>query len=222
MGNTLQIRINGPKWPQYLTSRYNQSTFLTYNMAFSGSPVDTSVISTPVYYDFSNQINLFQQTYGTNTTTGAQMFQNPNTTLVAIWFGANEVLQTFWTGNLTDTSGWDKTYDAVFTSYFERVEALYLRGARNFLFITVPPLHRNPLIRGRDGGQLVNRTASLIASMNRRVVNLTARVRRAHPDTSVYTYNAYNTLSRALDRPRRFQPLLGIRSLFTFCRAYYL
>ncbi|KXJ89832.1 hypothetical protein Micbo1qcDRAFT_212333 [Microdochium bolleyi] len=202
----------------YLTTSYNESRFLTYDMAVGGSTVDINIVPTPSNFSFVKQVDLFAKTYGRS---GAPMFQKPDTTLVAAWFGINEVLKTFAEGDLSSSSSWDKTYDQVFKKYLALITTLRDRGARNFLFINVPPVHRNPYIRGLRQGQLVPRAASLIANLNQRIAKLAAKVRSDYPDTTMYTYDAYAALQAALDNPKKFPELARVRDTTNVCGAYH-
>ncbi len=97
-----------------------------------------------------------------------------------------------------------------------QVEVLYKDGARSFLFLTVPPTNRAPLILVQ-GQQAVTKITAALADYN---TQLTARVREfqaTHPDldqvTVFDTRPIFNTL---LDDAQTF----GFVNSTGFCEAY--
>lgn len=52
-------------------------------------------------------------------------------------------------GNSYETADPDTTVALLLDSYFELVQQVYEKGARQFLFLTVPPTTRSPLIMSR-------------------------------------------------------------------------
>jgi phospholipase/lecithinase/hemolysin len=67
---------------------------------------------------------------------------NSSNSLFPIWFGINDIMN----GYFAAPSNWTNLAEAVVGVYFEQAQELYDLGARNMLFVTVPPIQRTPKI----------------------------------------------------------------------------
>ena len=104
---------------------------------------------------------------------------------------------------------------------FEEQECLYSMGARNFLFIDVPPMHRSPM--GTTHISLLAPFVLLTVKMslgiqfssaipnfrrhyevwNELLREHTARFSAAHPDITTLLFSSWDTFTRVLDDPVR-------------------
>ncbi|KAH7020905.1 uncharacterized protein B0I36DRAFT_367381 [Microdochium trichocladiopsis] len=217
-GNIGELRTNGPKWPQYLATKYNESTILVYNMAFGGSTVDQAIVPSRTNGSFVKQLNRFLNVYSPSAVT-----KTPNTTLYAFWFGINDV------GKLFDSNGTASDADVLasglYTQIFDRYFSLLRRlrteaGARNFLFINVPPLERTPIAQKAPKGPYNSRTTALVTSFNQRIAELAGKVQNEFAGSTVYTYDAHGMFDHALGEPGSFPELASVRDTADYCAAY--
>lgn len=87
---------NGPNWVDFLTTDYNSSTLLTYNLADGGATIDTATVLPwkPGVYSLIDQVHeRFLPYYGRNASWKA------DNTLFAFWIGINDVGNTYWDSN---------------------------------------------------------------------------------------------------------------------------
>jgi len=210
-GNTAS---DGPNWVDYLTVKYNDSLVLTYNLAYGGATVDSALVAQylPTVLSLEEQIQTeFVPLYG-----GQKLATwEPSTTLFAIFIGINDVGNSY----AATASGNTTIYNAILSEYASLVNQLYTSGARNFLFLNVPPVDRSPLTAS-SGPSAQALEASRIALFNSGVTNLARNL--AHEDTqnNVFLYDAHTLFEEALDNPQRFPQTALYRNTTDFCFAY--
>ncbi|KAL9623896.1 MAG: hypothetical protein Q9160_001888 [Pyrenula sp. 1 TL-2023] len=203
---------NGPNWVDYLTIKYNASTLLTYNLAYGGATVDSALVAQylPTVLDLSQQINdEFLPTYTPQNST-AQW--SSSTSLFGIFIGINDVGNSYYAQNTT-------LNDAIFAEYSSLVDTLYGAGARNFLFLNVPPVDRSPLTtqQGGDGAAL---EAADIADFNGRIQGLASGLAKDEPDTAVFLFDDHTLFGNVLDDPSQFPETALYKDTETYCAAY--
>ncbi|GME38935.1 GDSL esterase/lipase [Neofusicoccum parvum] len=201
---------NGPNWVGYLTYQYNASLLKTYNLAYGGATVDSALVKP--YVD--TVISLKQQVedefvpkYG-----GASKTWESDSTLFSVWIGINDVGNSYWSQNAT-------LIDAIFTEYSGLVDQLYTSGARNFLFLNVPPVERSPLTTGQ-GNDSVNLERTAIADFNTRISNLASSLEEKHADTSVFTFDTYTLFNQILDDPTSHEQTASLKNTTAYCTDY--
>ncbi|PPQ92975.1 hypothetical protein CVT25_000176 [Psilocybe cyanescens] len=128
----------GPNWVGYVTETYNQSLLFTYNYAFSGATIDANLVLpfSPIVQTLTDQVNTFLATVSNKPATTPWTSKNA---LFSIWIGINDIDLTFQNGQ--DHSAFT---DTLLNAYFALVNKLVDVGARNFLFVNVPPTDRSP------------------------------------------------------------------------------
>ncbi|EJD02495.1 uncharacterized protein FOMMEDRAFT_141520 [Fomitiporia mediterranea MF3/22] len=82
---------------------------------------------------------------------------------------------------------------------FEIQEKLYEAGARNFLFINLPPMKRSPL--GSSQGKLQRSSKDPYYTWNTILRSYAHGFADEHPDASVFVFSAWNLFSEILDDP---------------------
>ncbi|WYZ42414.1 hypothetical protein EsH8_VI_000113 [Colletotrichum jinshuiense] len=200
---------NGQNWIQYLTVKYNQSLLLTYNFAYSGATVDTSLVTSGV--DVITQIqNQFIPYYsGVNKTWDAE------STLFGFWIGINDIGKSYTNGNSTDL------HPLIFDKYKELLEKVYTAGARNFLFLNVPPLERMPrTTQSRAAAERIPLEKAAVADWNGRLRVLARDLRKAHEDATVFLYDTYGLFDRVIDTPDRYKETAIYKNSTSYCEAY--
>jgi hypothetical protein len=98
---------------------------------------------------------------------------------------------------------------------------LYAAGARNLLFLSVPPVERAPLTLSKDdGGYAVENEGRVIMDWNRRLKDLTSAFGTAHGDANLFVHDTWSTYDRVLKDPAAFEQTRGLRNTTGFCAAY--
>lgn len=202
---------NGPNWVGFLTVEYNSSNVLTYNLADGGATVDATLIKPwrPEVLSLTDQVQKrFMKKYANKP---SQAPWAPNNSLFAFWIGINDVLNSVSEKNRTIV---DKTFE----KYSSLVEEVYATGARNFLFLGVPPLQRTPRDSGnKEAAELVDKA---VKAWNSNVIKVSDSLRARHPDVTSLIYQTTDVYNRVLDDPRSYSQTRGLRDTKEFCGVY--
>lgn len=154
------------------------------------------------------QIGLFKGSY---TIAKTQPFEDwaANSSLFAMWFGANEILDEVRKERRLPM-------DAVFATYHGSIERLYALGGRTFLLLNLPPLDA-VLTRPWPGTADPTRD---IDTFNAHLSRLASRTRRRHPDTTIFEFDVHALWSAALRKPDAFETTRRLRETRKWCEAY--
>lgn len=118
-------------WVEHLSTTYNNSLMLTYDLAAGGALVNKTLIDPVVSTtDLVGQVSLWNSNAEKHQKTGAWTKDN---TLFAIWLGVNDVYRGYNT-----TSDLDTLYQTDLNQLFTQAIHLYNNGAKNFIFLSVP------------------------------------------------------------------------------------
>ncbi|RMZ67627.1 fungal cellulose binding domain-containing [Pyrenophora seminiperda CCB06] len=168
---------NGPNWVGFLTTTYNASRLLTYTLASGGATVDAALVTpyAPTVLSLKDQVqSQFLPTYGSHPAGIAPW--TSSSALFSFWIGINDVGNSWRGGNTT------ALYDAIFAVYAKQLDALYATGARNFLFLAVPPVNLAPLtLQAGDAATAVAKEGEAIADWNKRLDIMVAAFQAKHP-----------------------------------------
>ncbi|KAF9242107.1 carbohydrate esterase family 16 protein [Melanogaster broomeanus] len=181
---------NGPNWP----STYNQTALKTFNLASGGATIDAALVLPTWIQSVVDQVSQFDD-YLASKPAGATW--NSINSLFAIWIGINDV------GN---SAGWTNVtqfelYGVLMDRLFSQVEDLYQNGARNFIFLTVPPTDRAPLMLAQ-GSKLAQSVRNFQAN---------------HSDLgSVTVFDTQRIFNTLLDNWQTF----GFVNVTGYCTAY--
>ncbi|OCH93835.1 hypothetical protein OBBRIDRAFT_724015 [Obba rivulosa] len=205
---------NGPNWVQFLGGTYNiiDTNAYVFNLASGGATIDAALVAPfePTVLSIVDQVTQFHDILAPKPT-GAQW--NSNNSLFAIWIGINDVGNSFSWTNVTSQS---EFHHVLMERLFSQVEILYQDGARSFLFLTVPPTNRAPLLIEQGSGAVSKITAALADYNNQLAANVKA-FQETHKDldqvTVFDTRPIFNTL---LDNGDTF----GFVNITGFCDAY--
>jgi phospholipase/lecithinase/hemolysin len=196
----------------FLTYTYNASLVYTYNMAIAGSVVDHAlVVTTCGCPGLTYQV-------GTSFLPHYSKVTNPNspwdssTTLFAFWFGINDVNNSYLNN---DTSVNDK----IFAEYLTLVEQVYAAGARNFLFLNVPPINLSP------SGQANNLSiqtleADDIADFNAHVPLMIEKLQAQYADVNAFEFDLNTFWHEILAKPSTAPETAGIKNVTDDCADY--
>jgi len=206
---------NGPNWVDFLTIQYNSSLILTYNLAYGGATVDSSLVQPfqPTVLSVSQQIeDEFIPTYASSPAIAPW---SPKDTLFAVFIGINDVGNSYGQGVPATTT----LNKLIFDVYSGLIQELYNTGARNFLFLNVPPVQRAPLTTAQGAAAIALEKADL-ADFNTRIANLTSSLKKSHTDTNIFAFDTNSLFNKVLDNPKSFPQTSLYKNTTDFCAAY--
>jgi len=202
---------NGPNWAMFLSSTFNATNTSVYNLAWGGATTDSALV-TPfesTVHSFVDQVNTFNEVF---TPAPAEAPWQSSNSLFAVFIGINDVGNSWdWT-NVTQ-HGFHIT---LLNRYFGQVEDLFAKGARNFLFINVPPIDRAPLFieQGKSNAALVK---SSLADYNAQFAQRVSQFKSTHRGLGqVVLFDANKFFDTLLDNA----PTFGFVNSTGFCEAY--
>jgi phospholipase/lecithinase/hemolysin len=205
---------NGPNWLGFLTNTYNASTILTYNLASGGATVDSALVApyAPTVISVKDQVQTqFLPIYGSRPATAPW---TPASSLFAFFIGINDVGNGWYRNNAT-------LYDDIFATYAGLLEQVYEAGARNFLFLSVPPVNLSPLILNQaDGGYASEYEGRVIGDWNVRLANMTAKLKAEHTGVTTFVHDTNALFSKVIKDPKSFVQTAGLRNVTGYCQAY--
>lgn len=137
---------NGANWIDYATYTYNESLILTANFAVGGATVDEDLIPPPMPHDFNKRGGLKYQIkeFSSLLADSSRFEWHADSSLFVIWIGINDIHE-------AELNPQFRTlFPNIMEVYAAQVDLLYHLGARNFLFITVPPIEKAPIAVGKD------------------------------------------------------------------------
>ncbi|KAJ4253744.1 hypothetical protein NW762_010138 [Fusarium torreyae] len=199
---------NGPNWVGHLTTTYNESRFLTYNFAASGATLDKSIVNNNGYDVIREIDEAFSPYYKVGEAFDA------DTSLFAVWIGINDIANSY----LNEDAD---VHDNIFKSFRYRIDTLYMAGARNFLFLTVPPLEHAPRVTGSSASATrIPLMANATADWNSRYRVFQKRIKYLHPQATVFIYDTCPLFQKVIDDPAQFKETAVYKDSDTYCKAY--
>lgn len=102
--------------------------------------------------------------------------------------------------------------------YASLVEEVYETGARNFVFLGVPPLQRTPLSSGNvEGVALEDKAVQL---WNSDLIKMSDSLRARHPDITSLIFQTIDVYNKVLDDPLSYSQTKGLKDVKEFCGIY--
>ena len=206
-----------PKWIQYLRSNHT----LVFNLAVSGARIAYNIYQgfPPESHETANafrqQLESFHRSYAAPApATANRTAWEPDTTLFALWFGINDVVNSVMKRRAMQL-------ESVLAVYAASIERLYGAGARNFLILNVPPVERIMWTNDwcpEDLGEAD--PVRDIRQFNERVPLLVDEFRGWHADATVFLFDAYASWTRALDSPAAFAETAALKNVAGYCELY--
>lgn len=206
---------NGPNWVDALTVKYNESLLLTYNLAYGGATINSDLVAPylPTVSSVAEQIeNEWFPTYASKPASAPWSSDN---TLFAIFDGINDVGNSWWRGVPATTT----LNAAIFAVYHGLIDELYYAGARNFLFLNVPPVDRAPLTNVQSAANQAEEKADILA-WNTGLISMAQYLKADKPDVNVFTVDANALFTEVLDNPKSFPQTAGYKNTTGYCVAY--
>ncbi|KAF4553433.1 Acetylesterase-like protein [Elsinoe fawcettii] len=203
---------NGPNWIGFLTTTWNQSRLQTVNLAYGGATVDSALVKP--YQDtvlsFKDQVEKEYLPYYANKP--AAVPWKSEDSLFGFFFGINDVGNSWWLSNAT-------LYPSIFDVYSTQVEKLYQTGARNFLFLNVPPVELAPQNAANSADQKAQQ-AGKIQEFNQRIATLASNLVKKHSDATVFQFDTHSLFSKVIANPASYPETAVYKDTKTFCTAY--
>ncbi|KAF5373877.1 hypothetical protein D9758_000632 [Tetrapyrgos nigripes] len=113
----------------------------------------------------------------------------------ALWT-ASESLFVTWVG-INDCGYHRDTSEETMSSLFESQEKLYQAGARNFMFIDVPPIHRCPAVSKRRETEASEAYLNWNTALQKSLDIFT----KSHSDVTLLLFSSFEVFSAILDNP---------------------
>ncbi|KAL8713877.1 MAG: hypothetical protein Q9220_002023 [cf. Caloplaca sp. 1 TL-2023] len=204
---------DGPNYVDFLATTYNQSFIETFNLGYGGATIDPALVGSPygiIVQSFRQQVNEeFLPTYASNS--GVQW--SGSNSLFTVFFGINDVILSYAQRNSTLNF-------LLIKSYENYVHQLYAAGARNFLFMNVPPIDRSPGTLARDAATQAS-MADYIGEFNFRLILLVYNLAVHYPDTTVWLFDTNWLFTRLLNNgPASFRETASYENITDYCAAY--
>ncbi|KAF8843670.1 carbohydrate esterase family 16 protein [Paxillus ammoniavirescens] len=202
---------NGPNWVEFLTNTYNQTALKTFNLAYGGATIDAALVPPylPTVLSIVDQVSQFDE-YLAPKPAGATW--DSTNSLFAVWIGINDVGNSVGWTNITQ----NEFYGVLMDRLFSQVENLYQNGARDFLFLTVPPTNRAPLFI-EQGPEAAAQMGTDIVAYNDQLTHNVLSFQANHTDLgSVTIFDTQPIFNTLLDEWRTF----GFVNVTGYCLAY--
>ncbi|KAH9917447.1 uncharacterized protein B0H18DRAFT_37146 [Fomitopsis serialis] len=202
---------NGPNWVEYLGGTYNVTNTKVFNLASGGATIDAALVAPylPTVLSIVDQVSQFEE-YLAPKPYGAQW--DSSNSLFAIWIGINDVGNSYAWTNVTSQPAF---HTILMDRLFSQVEILYGAGARNFLFLTVPPTNRAPLLI-EAGPTAVAQITGALADYNDQLIEYAELFEANHTGTSVRIFDSRPVFNTLLDN----YPTFGYVNITGYCEAY--
>lgn len=206
---------DGPNWVDYLTVQYNDSLVLTYDLAYGGATIDSTLVAPylPIVSSVAQQVeNEFFPVYAGKPSFAPWASDN---TLFGFFIGINDVGNSYSQG----AAATEILNSLIFDVYGGLVQMLYNAGARNFLFLNVPPVDRSPLTMAQGAASMAEEAVD-IAAFNAGVASMAAALKSSHMDANVFTYDTHALFSEVLNNPASFPQTSIYKNTTNYCVAY--
>ncbi|ESK90174.1 carbohydrate esterase family 16 protein [Moniliophthora roreri MCA 2997] len=180
---------NLENWIDFNTANFNKSLILTYNFAYGGATIDANLVKPydPSVRSLIDQVNIFLNSVGKPSVNVPWTSKNA---LFSIWIGINDI------GNSYYQSGDRGAFSDTLLNADDA-------GARNFLFLNVPPVERSPLMlsQSKDAQTL---ESTVISGFNSRLATKIASFKSNHSGVTTYLYDSYAGFAKILDNPTSY------------------
>jgi phospholipase/lecithinase/hemolysin len=203
---------NGPNWIDYLTTTYNKSFIETVNLAYGGATVDSTLVAPylPTVLSVKEQVqNEYLPIYASHFSPVPWTSED---TLFTIFIGINDIGNSYASQNST-------LLPTIFTQLSNLIDQLYTSGARNFLFLNVPPVDQSPLTHSA-GPSAQSLEATAIADWNTRLSSLSASLSKTHKDATSFIFNTHKVFSRVIEHPCAYPQTCAYKNTTMFCTEY--
>lgn len=187
---------------------------MTYNMGVGGATIDASIVpGTPNAVSMKSQIeNQYLPIYASRPSFAPWAAGN---TLFAFFIGINDIGKSRSFPDAEAAGDIEKEW----TEYSALIDKMYTSGARNFLFLNVPPIDRSPEIRG-EGEAAVAKEKARIETWNKRLSAFVTNFSKTRREFTAFVVDTNAVFSRVLDSPDSYPQTAGLKNLTDYCYGY--
>lgn len=187
---------------------------MTYDFAYPGATVDSSIVASTTYPVIS-MLQQFSDLYLPNySSRNASPHWTREDSLFVFFIGINDIGFSYLEQRHTRTNA------LIFGEFKRVVDHAYRSGARNFLFLMVPPINRAPLTTQLDSRRPFFRQARAIADWNRRLVNLAVNLTRTYDDATSFVFDTNGLFNQILDDPKQYEQTRDLVMTSSYCPLY--
>ncbi|KAK0433256.1 SGNH hydrolase-type esterase domain-containing protein [Armillaria borealis] len=189
--------VGGQNWVDYVTTVDNTSLVLTYNLAYGGATISADLVTPyePTVLSLTDQVNQFLTSYARKPSTTPWKSAD---TLFSVWIGINDIGNSYYLGGDRDAFS-----DTLLDAYFALVKKLVDVGARNFLFVNVPPIDRSPLMLAQPtSSQALEK--SVIRDFNSKLTARAASLKANHSDVTTRIWDSNAAFTAILNNPTSY------------------
>ncbi|KAK6531999.1 hypothetical protein TWF694_003162 [Orbilia ellipsospora] len=207
MGNPTypgQTTSNGPNWIDVVTVKYNRSATFTYNLAVSGATIDNSLVAGIGVPSMTDQVNTWTSAYSSKPASAPWTSTN---TMFSAFIGINDIGGSYSRSDITTF------IDTLLTAEFNLIAKLYNAGGRNFLFFSIPPMERSPLISGNPSWATTEK--SVIATWNTKLQTYISNFKNSHTGVTTYFVDANAQFTMVLNNPTAYGLSSDVKSTGT-------
>ncbi|KAM5537865.1 hypothetical protein V8D89_008341 [Ganoderma adspersum] len=186
----------GANWIDFDTTVYNRTLILTYDFARAGATINGSLVApTLTTFDFITQVDHFEGGAAQRPATAPWTSWD---SLFSVWFGINDINNSYEKGGDREAFS-----DVLLDEYFAQIERLYDLGARNFLFINVPPIYRSPHILTRNAtDQALQKT--VVTDYNSKLASRAQSFASSHWGVRHRVWDSNSAFNVVLDDPTKY------------------
>jgi len=196
-----------------LITTYNQSTIQAVNLASGGATIDNAIVApkSSAIRTLKQQIEFaYTPTYSQKPSYFPWQAEN---TIFSLWFGINDVRLSYKKEDYTAINS------RIVKQYSLLIQDLYASGARHFLLINVPPVHRSPSMRkGKRSSR--NKAKASIKDFNARLRKMSNDFKSRSLDASLIYLDAYKIFTEVLDKPCSYESTCAYKNTTDYCLTY--
>ncbi|KAJ5888300.1 Acetylesterase [Penicillium taxi] len=183
----------GINWIGRLTTTYNDSLVLSYNLAVGGATINNAIVNSG-YEDMTSQVATFQYVYSNKS--GFAPWKSSDA-VFGFWIGINDI------GNGFKSQNASQVVPRLMAQYKYLFQSIYADGGRKFLFLNVPPTNRSPFIL--DQGLAVSRKhTAWLADYNEALKLMVLGLRDRYWDTQIVLYDSFKFMTKVLNNPQGY------------------
>jgi phospholipase/lecithinase/hemolysin len=187
----------------------------TYDLAYGGATIDSDLIVPyePTVISMKEQVlSEFIPIYSSKPNFAPWSASN---SLFSFFIGINDVGNTYPEYAAGNTS----RFDTDWIEYVGLVDEVYQTGARNFLFLNVPPVNKAPVTK-EAGTTAVHQEATEIKAWNERLLTMASNLTSTYSDASAFVFDTNRVFRKILTDPRSFVQTRDLKNLTDYCVDY--
>ncbi|KAF4592808.1 hypothetical protein EYR38_008510 [Pleurotus pulmonarius] len=195
----------GANWVGFGTTTFNKSKILTYNYAYGGATIDANLVAPymPTVISLTGQVDQFLTTVANKPASTPWTSAN---SLFSVFIGINDIGNSYYlSGDRAARLGLE------LRGVETQGDLCSDSGARNFLFVNVPPIDRSPLMLAQ-GASAQSAEKTVLQGFNTKLAAKIAAFKVNHTGVQTYTWDSSATFTRILDSPTTY----GFKDATTF------